>query len=140
METQDHCDRILTRLQQSLSRIELRAASLRKTDALMVYTSTITSVLATALAGLTAAVGPLMGEGVEGFEMTCWGVAVLTAVAGLTSGLHQRLGVAEQLANALVGVGKLRSLEIALSVAQRDPLEVAKEYEQFAVNYKQLML
>ncbi len=138
--TDDPRAAMLTRVRSSLSRAETRARRLRSQNARLIYSSLIASAVATVLAGLTAALGPLAGTGPRAWSVTCGVIAVFTAMAGVLSGIHQKLSVPEQLANAVTCAGRLRALEVALTVTMRDPTEVAREYEEVTARHPDLFL
>jgi hypothetical protein len=70
---------------------------------------------------------------------TCGAAAVLSLVAGLSTGLHKGLGVSTRLSRASTCAGKLRALELAASLGRRDSVELARECEQVAVEYADLL-
>lgn len=126
---------MLRRIRDGLQKAEARTDRLRRTNTRLVYLSLSSSTLATALAGVTAAAGPIAGEGPPAWRVTCAAVAVLTALSGLLSGVHQRLNISEQLAKAIACAGRLRGLELALTVTGRNVVEVARDYEDVVAGY-----
>lgn len=133
-------DQMLARIRDGLARAEERASSLRRTNNRLIWLTLITSAVATGLAGITAAAGPLAGEGPPAWRVTCGAIAVLTAVSGLLSGTHQRMNVSDRLARAISCAGRLRSLEIALTVSGRDVLDVARDYEEVVAGYQEYVV
>jgi len=130
---------ILSKVIDNRIKLEETVRNLKKINARYTYISIIASALATLLSGLTAALGPLVGQGAPAWKLTCGSVAVLTAFAGLFTGIHQRFSIPEKLAKAYTCLGRLNSFEIALTITQRDPIMVAKEYEEFAVGYQDFL-
>jgi hypothetical protein len=135
-ETENPRTMILGRIREHVTRAEAKACRLRRTNTMLIFVSTAASAVAAMLAGLTAARGPMVGQGPSGWRLTCGAVAVLSGCAGLVSGLHQQLAVTDRLTKTLDCAGKLRSLEIALTVNYRDPAEVSKDYEQVIREYQ----
>ncbi len=129
---------LLERIRTDLRWIEARSRELRRLDVRLVSASLGFSALATLLAGLTAAVGPLAGEGPPAWRWTCGLLAAVTAVSGVLTGAHQRFRVPERRAQVLAVEGRLRGLEIALGVARREPREVAREYQELLGQYPDL--
>ena len=140
MSTQEQRDAMLLKTRESLRRAEAQSVRLRRGDSRFVYTSLVTSSLATIVAGLAAALGPVLGKGPPAWKLTCGVVAGLTACATLLSGIHKQLAITDRLGKANACVGKLRALEIDLTLGNRDVLEVAKEYQELAVNYQEVIL
>jgi hypothetical protein len=131
---------ILRRIREGLGKAQGRAEKLKRTNTRLIYLSLSSSTIATALAGLTAAVGPLAGEGPPAWRLTCAAIAVVTALSGLLSGMHQRMNISDQLARAITCAGRFRALEVALTVTGRDVLQVAKEYEELIANYQEYVV
>ena len=131
---------LLSRIKESLVKVESNAARIKRSNTRLLYSSLVASAIATALAGLTAAIGPLAGQGASAWKITCGAVAVLTGFSGLFTGIHQKFSISEKLARAMTCAGRLRALEIALSITLRDPIEVAKEYEELSANYQEILI
>ncbi|HZP01631.1 MAG TPA: hypothetical protein VFD30_15180 [Terriglobia bacterium] len=133
-------DTMLHTIRESLHKAEAQAVRLRRRDSRFVYTSLVASSTATLVAGVAAALGPMLGKGPPAWKLTCGVVAGLTACATLLSGIHKQLAVPERLGKATACIGKLRALEIDLTLAHRDIVQVAKEYQELAVNYPEFIL
>lgn len=131
---------MLERIRTSLRTAEAHAGRLKRTNTRLIWLSLTGTSLATILAGATAAAGPLAGEGTPAWRLTCGAIAVLTALSGLLSGFHQRMNISERLANALACAGRLRGLELALTVTERDVREVAGDYEDVVAGYQEFIV
>lgn len=131
----DSGDLLLQRIQKDLRHAETKAERLRRNNVRLIAASLVASALATALAGITAAVGPLAGEGPPAWRWTCGLIALVTATAGLLTGIHQRLNVAEQLAQSLACAGRLRALELSLALRRREAQDLARDYEELVATY-----
>jgi hypothetical protein len=139
-QIQDQKDNLINMLQEKKLKIEKIAKRLRKKNTLYITLSIIASTLATLLAGLTAMNGPLAGSGPPAWKITCGAVAGLTAFAGITTGLHQRLSIPERLSKCYSCAGRLNALELALTVFNREPSELAQEYQDITSTYSELFL
>jgi hypothetical protein len=128
------------RIQSGLRTAEAHARRLKRLNTRLIWLSLIGTSLATVLAGVTAAAGPLAGEGTPAWRLTCGAIAVLTALSGLLSGFHQRMNISERLANALACAGRLRGLELALTVTGRNVQEVAADYEDVVTGYQEYIV
>lgn len=126
---------LLQRIEQHLRAAEAASLSLRRANLYLVAASLCTAALATLIAGLTAATGPLAGEGPPAWRWTCGVIAVVTATSGILTGLLQHLRLQERSAQALACTGRLRALHVALGLARRDPGDVARDYEEVLSQY-----
>ena len=88
---------------------------------------------------MAVSVGPVLGRGLSGWKVTCAVPTVFTACATICSGLNQQLAVPDHLAKATACIGRLRALEIEITVSGRNPAEVAKEYQDLAASYEEFM-
>lgn len=107
-------------IKESLSKAKEKLASIRKSNSRFIVVSLVASVLATLLAGSTAALGPLSGQGPVAWKWTCGFVAVLTATATVFTGLQKQFMTSERLAKATECVGKLRAIDFSLSSASSE--------------------
>ena len=126
---------IVMRITENLGRVETRVTQLRRTNVRVTGLSLLLSTAATLLAGLTAAAGPLAGEGPPAWRWTCGIIAVVTAAAALTTGFQQRFQIPEQLARALACAGRLRGIELSLQLGRVAPEQAGHEYEQLIATY-----
>ena len=131
---------LTTRIGDHLQRVERRAGRLRRINFQVTGLNLLLSSVATLLAGLTAAAGPLVGEGPPAWRWTCGIIAVVTAGAALTTGILQRYKVPEALARTLACAARLRSLDLALQLARLGPDEVGQEYEQLLATYPEELI
>jgi hypothetical protein len=137
---QDQSEAILDNLRGALSRAEVNMARLRRRRNGLVYVSLLAGLMATVVSGFAAAIGPMVGGTPKAWKMTCGVVAALTACATFCSGLNERFGVPDQLAKATVCVGRLRTLEIGITLAHRDPSDVARDYQELIAQYQDVLL
>jgi len=131
---------LIDRIQEHLQRVERRVGRLRRVNVRVITLSLVLSTVATLLAGLAAAGGPLTGEGTSAWRWTCGLIAVVTAGAALATGVHQRFQIPENLARALACAGRLRSLDLALRLARLPPEEVGHEYAELIATYPEELI
>jgi len=132
-------EEMLQQIRQPIANAEHRTRELRHENSRLVTLGLIAGALGTIMAGFAAAAGPLTGQGPHAWRVTCGIVATLTACATLFPGLNQQLSIPDRLAKANICVGRLRALEIGISVTQRDPTEVATEYQDVCSAYHEFM-
>lgn len=89
---------LAARIPEQLRRVEQKAVRLRRVHLRVQSANLVLTALATLLAGLTAAAGPLAGQGPPAWRWSCAMIAVVTATAGVLAGFHQRLQLPDQLA------------------------------------------
>jgi hypothetical protein len=124
-------------------------ASLRKAGAIvsgyrkkknrLLTTTMISSTAVTLVAGITAAVGPVAGTGVEGWRMACIIAAILGFVSTVSTGLSEQLKISDRLSEGRQGVGKLRYLDVVITTGNKSWEEITKEYEEIAKAYPDLI-
>jgi hypothetical protein len=136
----EQCKFIQSRISECLRKVEGLSTKLKKSNSRLITISLIASGLATLLAGLTAALGPLAGQGPTAWKFTCGAVAAFTALAGVTTGFHQKFSISERLAKAYACAGRLRSLELSLNLSGKELSAAAKEFEEITAAYPEFVL
>ncbi|MEK7250090.1 MAG: hypothetical protein AAB209_06660, partial [Bacteroidota bacterium] len=131
---------LLEKIREGIRKSDEQTSEMKKKNSRYITTGIVASALSTVIAGTAAAVGPVIGQGAPAWKLTCAAVAVCTGVATVFAGLQKQLSIAERLAKATACSGKLRSLEFAITVNNRDTLEVAQEYEGVIANYSDVLL
>lgn len=126
---------LATRIAEHLQRLDRRVGKLRRINFRVTGLNLLFTSVATLLAGMTAATGPLVGAGPPAWRWTCGIIAVTTAGAAFTTGVQQKFKVPEALARALACAARLRSLDLALQLSRLPPEEVGQEYEQLLASY-----
>jgi len=119
-------DRVNDALLQANGQVE----KLRKTDFRLAAASFVSSAAGTIVAGVTAAGGPVVGEGIPGWRLACLVAAGLSFGATALTGVARQLKLGDRRATALQCVGRLKGLEAALAIGSRPREEVAREYEE----------
>lgn len=129
---------LLQRVRSDLESSERETLRLDRVNTRLISSSLVTSALATAIAGMTAAMGPLAGSGPPAWRWSCGAIAGVTALSGLLTGAHQRLNVAERLARVRACTGQLRALELAVGVRGQEAGEGLRRYEELVAQYPEL--
>ncbi|MBL8007017.1 MAG: hypothetical protein JNJ56_05755 [Ignavibacteria bacterium] len=133
---------MIDQIKQSLQKAEDRVSALRKTNSRYIVISLVASVLATFLAGSTAFLGPLAGQGPPAWKWTCGITAIFTATATIFTGLHKQLSIPEKLSRATECAGKLRAIDFSLqnlkNESEKDDLlqeyrKVIEVYSEYVV-------
>jgi hypothetical protein len=128
------------KINEYLQRVDAQVQKLRRANFRLIAASLIASALATLLSGLAAVWGPLGGQGPSAWKLTCGAVAGFTALAGLMTGLHQRLSISDRLAKSFACAGRLDALKIAVTFSKKDPVIVAQEFEEIIASQPELLL
>jgi hypothetical protein len=131
---------LLERVQHSKRSAEKQLRSLKSRSNWLTYSCLTFSSFATLISGVAAAIGPPFGEGPPAWKLTCGVVALFTASAGVLTGIQQGSHLADELAKASACSSRLSSLELSLSVLGREPMQVAKEYEEVLIQNPHLIL
>jgi uncharacterized protein (DUF1810 family) len=135
---------LLRLVRQQAARVEQAAARLRRGNHRSIYVGLIAGALATFVAGLTAVKGAPLIE-VEAaakalaWRWTCGISAALTLVATLATGLQKSLALPDRQAAATACLGRLRALELALSVRGLAAADAAREYEAILAQHVELL-
>jgi hypothetical protein len=141
MSAQGTADRELFagRVKESLERARQYAGRLRKLNTRLLIASVIASAAATLVAGVTAATGPIVGEGIPGWRLACIAAAGFGFVSTLSVGAHQQLGLSDKLADGHQCVARLKFLDLAMATGSRDWDEITKEYESILTAYPEVI-
>lgn len=127
------------RARASLARAQQIVSGLGRTHARLLVAGMATSAAATLVAGITAAQGPVLGQGPEGWRLACIVAAVLAFGSTVSTGLHQQLKIGDRLSEGTQCVGRLKSLDVVMTTGSRGWDEIAKEYEEIAKIYPELI-
>lgn len=127
------------RVEQSLDKVRRRLTRLRRANSRLLVSSIVTSAATTLVSGVTAAQGPIVGQGPDGWRISCVVAAGFGFAAAVIAGLHQGLNVSERIAEATQCVGGLMSLDIALTTGLRDWDELTEEYHEIVQRFPELV-
>lgn len=137
--TEDPRGLLLQRVRADLQRAEAKAERLRRMNLRLILATLAASALATLLAGVTAATGPVVGAGPMAWRWTCGVIALVTGFSGLMTSVQQRFNIADHLAQSLACTGRLRALELSLTLQQRDARELVRDYEEVVANHPSVL-
>lgn len=136
METKDTL--LTSRVQTSLRKAEAHVSRVRKTTTRLLITGIVSSAATTLVTGITAAAGPVVGEGIPGWRLACAVGAVLAFLATVCIGINEQLRMGDRAARGQEGVGRLRALDLALVAGNRPPAELLHEYEEILKGWSDL--
>jgi len=129
-ETTQDLKEIAQVVKTSLQKAEEAVSGLRKTNTRLFAAGIGSSAASTLIAGITAARGPMIGEGTEGWRIACIIVAIAGFASTLIAGLSQQLRISERLSEGTQIVGKLRYLDMIAATGKRSWEEIVREYEE----------
>lgn len=132
-------EEILKLVREGIYKTESYAKKYKKLDMWLLITSIVLSTLATVLAGGTAAGGKPVMEALGGWRVVCSIVAAFTAVGTISSTLHKAFQVTNHLAAAVACISKLKSLELTITVTEKEPSEVTEAYKQILVEHPEFL-
>lgn len=133
--TTDNQSLLAQRVLSSLQSAQAQVDGIKKRSTRLSLTTLLSSAAAALIAGLTAAMGPLVGEGIPGWRMACTVAALFSFVATIGSGFQQQSKYEERLLQGNQCVGRLKALDIALATGRKSLDELGAEYEDIALNY-----
>lgn len=136
--TQDR-NALVQRVKASLQKAEEIVSGLRKANTRLLVAGMASSAASTLVAGITAAQGPVVGEGTEGWRVACIVAAVFGFASTVSTGLSQQLKINDRLSEGTQCVSKLRSLDVVIITGSRSWEEIVKEYEEIAKTYPELI-
>jgi len=132
-------DTLRHRIESSLGRAEAHTAGLRKMNTRLLISGVTSSGLAALVTGVTAAAGPIVGEGIPGWRLACIVGAILAFAGSLLVGLNQQLKVGDRLTEGSQCLGRLRFLEVSMATGSRDWEEIVDEYEAIVTAYPEVI-
>jgi len=123
----------------SLRKAEGIAKDRRKINTRLLVTGMTSSSAATLVAGITAAGGPVIGTGIEGWRVACIIAAVFGFTSTISTGLGQQLKTNDRLSQATLCVGKLRALDVMITTGSRSWEENIAEFKEIAQLYPEFI-
>ncbi len=132
--------RILTKsVKASLRKAGAIVSSYRKKKNHFLITAIVSSTAVTLVAGVTAAVGPIVGTGMEGWRIACIIAAIFGFVSTVSTGLNEQLKISDRLSEGKQGVGKLSYLDVVITTGNKSWEEITEEYEEIAKAYPEFI-
>lgn len=137
--TSQKSERLAQSIQETLAWVERDAARLGTLNASFLIGGIVTSAATTLVNGITAAEGPLVGEGVPGWRLACIAGAVLAFITTVCMGVSQQLKLTARSAKASECAGRLRSLIISLDIGNRSVEDVSEEYARVLTEFAEVL-
>lgn len=128
-------DALARRIRQSLEKAERHVSRLKSTNTRLLIFGVFNSGVSTLVTGVTAAGGPVVGEGIPGWRMACIVGAVFGFATTVSVGLNQQLKLGERLSEANQCLGRLKFLDVAIDTGSRTWAEISEEYEEILRTY-----
>jgi hypothetical protein len=132
--TQDHTT-LAKLVSNSLQKAQGHVSGLRKTNTRLLSTNIVCSASATLVAGLTAANGPIVGTGPEGWRISCIVAAILAFISTVSIGFIQQLKFEERLMMGNQCVGRLRELDLSIATGSQSWEEITREYSDIVKTF-----
>lgn len=126
---------ILELVRQGLIKTDVYKRKYKKYDSWLLIVSIVMGTIATALAGSGAAGGKPVMDALGGWRIVCFIAAALTAIGTITGALHKSFQISDKLSGAIVCSGKLRSLELDITIAEKNPKEASELYERILIDH-----
>ncbi len=130
---------VTKRIRESLQHVEGHVQRLRKQNTWLLVSSVVSSSVATLVTALTAAMGPVVGQGTSGWRLACIVGAIFAFGSTMCVGLDRRLNTLGKLATAHQALGRLRFLDIAVDSGTRGWDEITQEYEDIFKSYPEIV-
>jgi hypothetical protein len=128
------------RVRGSLNKAEEYVSRLEKVNTRILVLGVTSSSAAALVTGVTAASGPIVGEGIPGWRLACIVGAVLAFVSSVFVGLNQQLRIGDRLSEGHQCSGRLRFLDLAIETGSRDWDDITKEYEAIVTAYPKVFM
>jgi hypothetical protein len=126
-------------IKSTLKKAEKVVSKQKRANTSTLIASFTLSAIATLVAGITSAAGPVIGSGIEGWRAACILAAVLSFVSTIITGISQQLKLSDQLVEASQCVAKLRALDIGITVGSRSWDVATREFEEIVITHPQLI-
>jgi hypothetical protein len=119
----------------SLQKAQRQVSGLRNTNTRLMSVNIVSSTSATLVAGLTAARGPIVGTGPEGWRISCIVAAIFAFISTICIGFIQQHKFEERLMMGNQCVGRLRELDLSIATGSHSWDEITKEYSDIVKTY-----
>ena len=129
----------VSQLRDSLHKAELQTAQIRKTNSSLYVSGIVSSAVSTLVAGVTSAMGPLVGEGISGWRLACIVAAVFGFVSTIVMGLTQQLRLNDRLSENKQCLGRLRALDFSITAGSQNWAEITKEYAEILRSFPEAL-
>ena len=128
-------DELARRVRSSLNKADEIISGRKKVNTGLLITGMTSSAAATLIAGITAAQGPVIGTGTEGWRLACIVAAIFGFASTVSSGLSQQLKVTDHLSEGKQCANKLKLLDVGITTGNKSWEEITQEFEEIARTY-----
>jgi hypothetical protein len=128
-------DGLVQEIKSSLTKAEKTLSKQKRVNTTLLIAGMMSSAAATLVAGITAASGPVIGTGTEGWRVACIIAAIFGFGATVSNGLGQQLKVNEGLIECSHCVNQLRSLNLGITSGLINGPDIAQEYQAIASSF-----
>jgi len=135
MQIEQNHEMLIMMVKDSLRKAQQLTSNLRKKNTRLLITGMVCSAGTTLVAGGTAVVGPVVGEGTAGWQIACIVAAILAFASTVSTALTKQLKFEEQLSLGNQCVGRLKSLEVAIATDSKNWEDVTIEYGEILKAY-----
>ena len=125
-ETQDRTA-LTERVKASINKAAGLVAGFRKTNTRLLTATIFSSAASSLVAGITAAAGPVVGEGTEGWRVACIIAAVFGFISTVATGIGQQQKYGDRLSEGSQCVGRIRYLDVVITTGGQKWQVIAKE-------------
>ncbi|MBM3436856.1 MAG: hypothetical protein FJY07_11640 [Bacteroidetes bacterium] len=132
--TTDHFE-LVNDIRSSLANAEKNAIKIRKFNAWLLIISIVTSAATTLVTAITAARGPIVGEGPSGWKVSCLIAAAFGFATTVCVGANQGFRFSDRGSRANECAGRLRSLDISIKTGTKNWDLITKEYEEIVSKF-----
>ena len=134
-ESENKHEALARRVRASLDKARRHASRLKTMSTRLLILGVVNSGVSTLITGVTAAGGPIVGEGIPGWRLACIAGAVFGFATTVSVGLNQQLRFGDRLSEANECLGRLKFLDVAIDTGSRSWDEISKEYESILKTY-----
>ena len=123
----------------SLRTAENHTARLRSTNTRLLVAGIVSSTVTTLVAGGTVATSTVVNMPDQGWRIACIVAAGLAFISAVSTGLTQQLRLGDRASQGNQCVGRLRALDVAITLGNHSWDEITKEYEEITRIYPDLI-
>jgi len=137
METKiltDHSG-LINDIRSSLVNAEKNAIRIHRSGTWLLIVSIVTSAATTLVTAITAARGPIIGDGPSGWKVSCVIAAAFGFATTVCVGANQGFRFSDRGSRANECAGRLRSLDISIKTRSKNWDLITKEYEEIVSKF-----
>ncbi len=135
VDSSDDLQALAQRVSAGVQQVETYISRLKRVHNTLSFAGIFSSAATTLLTGWTSAAGPLWGNDVSAWRLTCIAAAVLGFLTTLFMGVNQQLQGRERLSRAQECLGRLKSLDFALLTRTQNLQDAWKDFADILRKY-----